>query len=158
MKWIALLAFAAAAALAAVLVIGDDESTDSGGRTIEVVESDEGSMFQEVDNPPRTSPAATPGDAAAIIMPLLDPESEKRTGTLHATCAVTVGNENPDKARVLCQGAVELGDGTLTISGLAGKIPVATYAVTGGTGVYEGARGTYREESGEPVAVIHLVD
>lgn len=152
-----------AAPVGAVIVIalvaaGCGGGSDQTERTIELSESDQGSTFQEIDNPPVTAPAATPGDEIVITMPLLDPASKERLGTLHATCTTTEGGKSPDEARVLCEGVIELDDGTLTISGLAGKNPVATYAVTGGTDAYEGARGTYREESGKPVAVIHLVD
>jgi hypothetical protein len=41
---------------------------------------------------------------------------------------------------------------------MAGKHTRVEYAITGGTGAYEGARGTFTEQSGEAIAVIRLSD
>lgn len=143
MQRLAILAIAAVAAtLVAAVLTTSGGAQVPGERTITVIEGS-GGTFGFVDNPPkarnRRNPRTSPGDAFAFSTPLFN-ESNRRIGAVHAQCIVTRGGTQRRTASQ-CTGTFVLPDGTLAASALvAGDDDVI--AVVGGTGAYEGARGS----------------
>lgn len=147
----------AAIAVAAALASG----SSSTGRTIRLVER--GGVSTSIDNPPkgdRVTQRISAGDFSAGTVKLVH-ESGKPAGALHLVCVATVAGTDLS-SRFQCTGTVQLSDGTLALSALSGlssKPDAKSIAVVGGTGTYEGARGSMTSAArarGEIVDVIHL--
>ena len=159
-----LLLAAVAATVVGVVAVTAGQADSPGERTIRLVEK--GGSFTFVDNPP-TGNARTrlisAGDFSAGTVQL-DDESGKRVGSLQIVCIATVSGKEV-RARFQCNGTVSLADGTLAISALQKRHAdqdVTHISVIGGTGAYEGARGsvvqTPRPAAGNVTDdVIHLV-
>lgn len=151
------IAAAAAFAVAAALAGG----STSTGRTIRLVER--GGTSTDIDNPPkgnRVTHLISAGDFSAGTVKLGD-ESGKPVGTLHLVCVATVAGTDLS-SRFQCTGTVRLAGGTLALSALSGlrsKSGAKQIAVVGGTGAYEGARGSMTSgarSTGEIADVIYL--
>jgi hypothetical protein len=149
---------AAAFAVAAALAAGGSSST---GRTIRLLE--QGGTSTEIDNPPkgnRVTHLISAGNFSTGTVKLGD-ESGKPAGTLHLVCVATIAGTDLS-SRFQCTGTVRLARGTLALSALSGlsSTPGAKQiAVVGGTGAYEGARGSMTSgarSTGEIADVIHL--
>ena len=143
MKLAALLAIAAA--VAGAVAIGSGASAQAPGtRTITFKELERGSKFIHVRNTrPPTRRANMLGDQIVFTNPLAD-ASGTVIGKLHVSCTTTVGSRNFTRSTLTCHGAAALRDGTLTLQALTGVAAgTTTGAVTGGTGAYANARGTF---------------
>ncbi len=140
-----LAAILALGALAATFLLGPGASAQSpAGRTISLTELEKGSTFKHVRNTKtKSSRANSLGDVIVFTNPLAD-ASRQVVGKLHASCATTVGSRNFLKSSMTCSGVLVLRDGTLTFQA-AFKVSASTVtgAVTGGTGAYANARGTF---------------
>jgi hypothetical protein len=159
-----LLLAAVAATVVGVVAVTAGQADSPGERTIRLVEK--GGSFTFVDNPP-TGNARTrlvsAGDFSAGTVQL-DDESGKRVGSLQIVCIATVSGKEV-RARFQCNGTLSLADGSLAISALQKRHAdqdVTYISVIGGTGAYEGARGsvvqTPRPSAGNITDdVIHLV-
>jgi hypothetical protein len=68
----------------------------------------------------------------------------KVVGKIRIVCTATsAGNtKNPDNAGFTCTGVAKIPGGTLILVGEAAEGPTEG-AITGGTGIYAGARGTF---------------
>ena len=145
MSRIIAVALALGALAAAALLVGPGAAAQSpAGRTINLTELEKGSTFKHVRNTrTKSSRANSLGDVIVFTNPLAD-ASGKVVGKLHASCATTVGARNFLKSRMTCSGVLVLRDGTLTFQ-TAFKVSASTVtgAVTGGTGAYANARGTF---------------
>ena len=140
MKRLAVLSVpAAAAAVGAVILLpGAGSAQTGGGQTIKLVESGNGA-FKFLDNPPKVTRKRGPsaGDELILSSKLTD-ASGKAAGTLLATCTFT-----PKAGTLLCDGVFKLASGTITGTALTTESSLTTnIAITGGTGAYEGARGS----------------
>jgi hypothetical protein len=140
MKRLAVLAVPAAAAVGAIALLPGAGSAQQGdtGQTIKLVESGNG-PFKFIDNPPKVTRKRGPsaGDSFIFANKLTD-SSGKPAGTLTATCEVT-----PSVNSLLCTGVFKLVNGTITGTALTTENGrKTTIAITGGTGAYEGARGS----------------
>jgi len=95
-----------------------------GGKTTEIA-------------PPKGGPRASGAEFISTNAPLVDPKTKKRAGTMDAT--ETILSVTADRVFLTAR----LARGTLEATGER-RHPgaVSTLAVTGGTGVYAGARGT----------------
>jgi hypothetical protein len=105
-----------------------------------------------IDNPPK-SPSPNPGsrrfrlsvgDQLVVRTPLLDHRGGTRIGTLYAEGTIVKGNRFSN-AVIQVNGVAKLGDNQLTIDGIIRDQKLNKVAVTGGTGAYEGARGSVTE-------------
>jgi hypothetical protein len=118
-----------------------------------------------VDNAPR-SPSSnpdsrrfrlSPGDELVAKTPIFDRRGGKRVGTLYARAQVVSGTSF-EKAAFEATAVLALGDDSLVFAGLVapGERP---FAVTGGTGHYEGARGsaTETEKDGGADLVVRML-
>ena len=139
MKRLAVLCIPAAAAAVAVVVLlpGAGSAQQAGGeQTFKLVEPGKGAAFKFVDIPPRAKRnRPSSGDGFVFTTPLND-ASGARVGTLAAQCTFTPLNKS------ICNGIFHLKDGTITGTTELSDSLTTHIAITGGTGAYEGARGT----------------
>jgi hypothetical protein len=143
------LAAIGAAAVAAVPLTSAGAQTP-GPRTITLLETEQGSQFGFVDNPPRArnqrNPLLTPGDSIAFSIPLTD-TAGAALGKLHVQCVVT-SRGRPNRAEQLCTGVFKLRDGQISVvTAITGEPDLVTGIVTGGDGAYVGARGTFSTDT-----------
>jgi hypothetical protein len=105
-----------------------------------------------VDNAPK-SPSKNPessrfrlsaGDELVNRTPMLDRKGGARVGASYAH-AIVVKGRRFESASLHANIVLALGDGTITLAGLVGAAQ-RPLAVTGGTGAYEGARGSATEK------------
>jgi hypothetical protein len=149
---------AAGAAGAGIAAIATAGGADGGDRTISLAQRDESQKF--VDVPPASGEEKPPsqGDVYILTNVVLDPKTNKVRGRTHSVCSTTVPGAKPI---ALCTGAIALSDGTILFAGpFPFTTPTATLAVTGGTGAYAGARGTfvYRDGAGDRSSFeVHLI-
>jgi hypothetical protein len=137
---------AAAVAIPALNASGDPV------QTISFKEVNKGSTFNYVDSPPvnksHKRPVFSPGDVFVFADPIVDDKG--KDGQLRATCTVTKKSPASDagfnKAQPICEGALVLRDGTMFVNVAEGGNNV-TGAITGGTGAYANARGTFKSTS-----------
>ena len=133
-----------AASAVGIAAAATSYASSSDGRTIRLVER--GGSSTTVDNAPRGNPRTqllSAGDFWAGTMNLYA-DSGERAGSLHVVCTATVSGQE-SHTRFQCQGTVRLADGTLALAALIERHPdkdVDHISVVGGTGAYEGARGT----------------
>jgi hypothetical protein len=160
MKRVATLATAAVAVtvIAGILTTGGAAQAP-GERTFKIIEG-RAATFKVIDNAPKArnprNPRFSPGDGFVFTSPLFN-EADKRIGTNHVSCTVTRGGTF-GRARGQCHGTYALRDGTLAVSAVLRETP--PIAVVGGTGAYEGARGsvTFRNlPRGRTEDTIHLL-
>lgn len=132
----------AAAAFAAVMlcVVGAAGAAKSSGTTMHLVEKDV--AFNFVDNKPTSTRAAhiaSIGDMFAFTSSLWT-RGNKRAGTLNASCIVTSGGKVPTFE---CTGTFSLAGGQLELqTAMREDVNPTHIAIVGGTGAYEGARGS----------------
>ncbi len=159
-----LLITAVTATVVGVVAVTAGHAGSPGDRTIRLVEK--GGSFTFVDNAPTGnahSKLISAGDFSAGRVEL-DNDAGKQVGSLNIVCVATVSGEEVH-ARFQCNGTVNLADGTLAISALDERHAdqdVSHISVVGGTGAYEGARGsvvqTPRPNAGNITDdVIHLL-
>jgi hypothetical protein len=125
--------------LGALTAVGVAATSHSSAITFRLVER--GDAFHFVDNPPLGGERQPPtmGDTFALVSSLWT-RSGKRAGTLRATCTVTAGGPNGAST---CYGTFGLKGGQLAgIATVRGEGRVTRIAIVGGTGDYEGARGS----------------
>jgi hypothetical protein len=139
-----LLALTGAAAVVALAVVtAGGSASHPGSQTLRfglVTTS-----FHFLDNPPRSKarpgePSISAGDAYVETEKLLN-ESGRRVGTAHLHCVATRGGRRPDRASFQCAATAKLRDGDIT-GAMTYRGEQRRVAVTGGTGAFEGARGS----------------
>jgi hypothetical protein len=141
----AILLLAAALALAAATLAGSGSGASAqGGRTLSLTELDQGATFKHVRNTKTRSSRANPAGDIIVFTNRVADGSGKVVGKVHNVCVTTDGARNFVDSVVTCHGTLVLGDGTLTFQ-LARRIgsDSGTGAVTGGTGGYAGANGSF---------------
>jgi hypothetical protein len=141
-----------AAALLSCLALAFTSSAAAATTKITFKEPEKGSTFTFIDNAPKTKhkhgfpQKISAGDEFVFTNPL---EAEgKKIGHLQAVCVAT-GNGKFQNAGFNCNGTfVFTGKGTLIAAAtIAGKKTEG--AITGGTGTYAGARGTFVSKEGK---------
>jgi hypothetical protein len=147
-----LLALACAVLALGLSACGGDSSSLSE-KTLTFSEKDTMSLGF-LDNPPKAKQgpqgpqSLSNADQLTRSFLILD-AAKKTVGTVDSSCTVTnAGSGAFDEASAVCQGTFTLPGGQLFVS-LGGKpfAPVTTHgAVTGGTGTYEGAIGSFTSE------------
>jgi hypothetical protein len=151
MKKILTLAALAAITVATVVAATGSAQT-TGGRTITLFENIARERSTLVDNAPK-SPSKNPessrfrlsaGDELVNRTPMLDRKGGARVGASY-THAVVVKGKHFESASLQANIVLALRDGTITLAGLVGAAQ-RRLAVTGGTGAYEGARGSATEK------------
>jgi hypothetical protein len=138
------LGLAAGAAIAAAALAGTIATGQSPGpRTVTLIEKEAGATFTHIRNtPPPTRQANMAGDVLVFTNPVVR-EDGTRAGRFHTSCVTTIGARDFRRSLVTCSGVMQLDDGTITVAAtLRAGGGTVTAAVTGGTGAYDGARGT----------------
>jgi len=136
---------AAAAILAAVLA-STGSAQQPTGRTFTLIEHDDSEAFGDVA--PRSSnqqnPRLSGGDMHVFTSKLFD-EDNHNVGSVFAQCITVRGGRTFLQARFQCSATLILRDGTLAVNSAfrgSQRDEDVPSAVTGGTGAYEGARGS----------------
>jgi hypothetical protein len=150
MKILTLAAAAAVTFVIAVAATGSAQTT--GGRTVTLFENVARERSALVDNAPK-SPSRNPesrrfqlsaGDELVNRTPVLDRKRGARIGTLYAH-AVVVNGRTFERASLQANIVPALRHGTIALAGIVGATQ-RPLAVVGGTGTYEGARGSATEK------------
>jgi hypothetical protein len=147
----------AAVATIATATLTGGSAHGAGRRTVTFFEDGRTGTFAFIDNPPR-SPVSNPdspkarfslGDQAAFSERLLDRQGGKVVGRVFATETVMAGSRFP-RVTNLIHAIFRLRDGQIVIDAAVDERHPddVRAAVTGGTGAYEGARGTFTTHSG----------
>jgi hypothetical protein len=126
------------AAAANVLAAGSARAT---GTTIKLLEDENGSTFVRIGR--HTGTAA--GDEG-LLSRTLRTMQKKPVGQLNISCVVTKGGLHSIS---ICTGVYEFPGGTLVGTTIGRGQSTLDIAVTGGTGRYEGARGSILSVSGK---------
>lgn len=154
-----------AAALVATVIATAGGQTPQG-RTLVLIELTKGATFGSVDNPPKSTltherqpQRLSVGDLEVFSLPVADQQGH-RHGRLDGQCVAT----RPGTPRVheeFCTAAFRLNDGRISLAtAQIGESSTFVAAVTGGTGAYEGARGTLTSimsKSGRSTDTLHLL-
>jgi hypothetical protein len=164
--FIATAALVAAVGLAVALSSGGS-ATAAGGQTLTFYEDASHEANKFIDNAPK-SPSDNPGsprfrlslgDELAGRTPVLDSKGGSRIGTAFGNGTVMKGHSFRN-AVLSGHDVVQLRDGQIMASGLVRNAEKKqTFAVTGGTGAYEGAHGSVssiEQESGS-LDTVHLL-
>jgi hypothetical protein len=128
-------------------VLAGPANAIDGPATLTFQELEKGSTFHFLDNAPEAKlkggvVSFSPGDVLLFTNPIA--MGGKVVGKLRIACtATTAGNtKKPESAGFNCNGIAKIPGGTLVlVAGLGGAVTEG--AVTGGTGIYAGARGTF---------------
>jgi hypothetical protein len=140
----------AGATLAAIILgtalVASGGAQQPGERTFKLIEQE--ASFGFVDNPPRSqgnprNPRISAGDVTVFTSRLFN-EANQRAGALFVDCTAVRGGRNFGRAYFQCEGTYRLADGTLTaVAAFRGSEgDTLTITIAGGTGAYEGARGS----------------
>jgi hypothetical protein len=134
-----------------------------GARTFTLFELERSATFRFIDNPPRAfrngRGSVSPGDIATVRTPVAD-ATKHRAGWFNAACVVTKPGKTFARAVLQCDLGYELKDGHIAAAAtVRGESPSTVSAITGGTGAYEGARGTATAVEGryESKDTLHLL-
>ena len=156
--------FVLAAITATVAATAGGQGTQ--GRTITLTEVPKGASFGLVDAAPKTKfnkegepRRFSPGDEEIVSIAVADQQGNK-VGRFDAYCLITRPGK-PAHHEEVCTGTYRLGDGTISAVGsfVGNDANTFTGAVVGGTGAYEGARGTLTSDPGShgTTDTIHLL-
>jgi hypothetical protein len=137
----------AAILVAAAGVTASGSAQAPGSRRLTFTEGERGSTFKIVDNAPR-SPGHTErtfrlsaGDFFVFTNPMID-SSGQRAGTFRGTCFATRGGRF-ERAFFLCHAVAKLRNGDIAIEAATPLGDLVRAPIAGGTGLYNGARGTF---------------
>ena len=140
-------AIGAAILVAAALFAASGTAQAPGSRTLTFTEGERRSTFKIVDNEPR-SPGPTErtfrvsaGDFFVFTNPMIDGDGQ-RAGTFRGTCFATRGGRL-ERAFFLCHAVAKLRNGDIAIEAATRLADLLRAPITGGTGLYNGARGTF---------------
>ncbi len=143
----AVLAVASAAAVVATGVVATGGGAQAPGeRTFTLIEQFNPATVGFADTPPRARNRRMPnwsrGDGLTFVNSLRT-EAGQRVGDFHVSCTATRPGTFP-RATFLCRGAFVVRDGVITATAVirAGQALGGRWAIDGGTGAYEGARGS----------------
>jgi hypothetical protein len=122
---------------------------------------DENERPHLIDNPPRATGPLTPetisvGDMDAFTSELWTARKpSRRVGTFHQLCIVTLAGKH---AAATCTGTLVLPSGTLSFSNFFRFADdIHHVAITGGTGAYEGLRGSLSGRSSPGNDAINII-
>jgi hypothetical protein len=131
---------AVAASIGAVSLATSGSAQTPGPTTIALKEKQGFGKF--IDQPPKArgrNGAPSSGDAFSFDGPVVDKATKAAAGRFSGLCTILKGGRKPV---VQCAVTFTLKDGTITAAGLSQDDRDFDAPVTGGTGSYDGARGT----------------
>ncbi len=114
-----------------------------GATVLNVTELEQGSTFTHVRNTKtKNRNSNLRGDQIVFTNRVAD-AAGKVVGKLHVECVTTKGSSNFRTSQAACSGVMTLTGGSLTLQALVSPGVATTHgAITGGTGLYAGARGS----------------
>lgn len=123
---------------------GSASAQTPAGTTLTFTELERGSTFKHIRNTKtRNRRSNLLGDLIVFTSPLAD-SAGRRVGRIHAQCVTTIGSSNFERSQATCSGVIVVPQGTLTVQAMTSPgVATTTGAVTGGTGAYANARGTF---------------
>lgn len=133
-----------------IWTVVDVASADApAGTTLTFKELEKGATFKHVRNTKtRNQRSNLMGDLIIFTNPVTD-SAGKIVGRQHVQCVTTAGASNFEKSKLTCSGVMALAQGTLTLQAISSPgVATTTGAVTGGTGAYANARGTFTSVEG----------
>lgn len=156
-----------AAAVTAALVLSAGGSAQAPGeRTFTFFDDashETGKLIDEAPRSPTTNPGSkrfrlSVGDRLVRRNPLLDRKGGTRIGTLYTDATVVKGNAF-ETATYLGHAVANLRDGQIVLGVAFTPAKTNTFPVIGGTGAYEGARGSATEvDQGDGgLGTVHLL-
>jgi hypothetical protein len=152
-----------AAIAGAVVLVTSGSAQSTGERTLTFFESSKGGTFRFIDEPPKAGRRHTisMGDEIVFSEPILDRRGGTVVGRSYGTGTFVRGNK-PSNGLVLGRGALKLAGGEIEVEGLLRSTDsphTDTLAVIGGTGAYEGVRGSFasKQTSSGSEDTIHLL-
>jgi hypothetical protein len=135
-----------AAATASAIAVTSGSAQAPGDRTLTFVERTVPANSAFADVPPlwtKKRPGPSAGDGFLFDDTVLDATGATKVGRLRGRCSFVKVAKKPDESVGLCDTIYVLRDGTITVSAtFAFDRAPHSLAVTGGTGAYEGARGS----------------
>jgi hypothetical protein len=152
MRRIAVLLVPAAAVTAALVLSAGGSAQAPGERTFTFFEDASRETGKVIDEAPK-SPSKNPGsrrfrlsvgDRLVRMNPILDRRGGTRIGTLYTDVTVVKGN-GFENATYLGQAVAKLRGGQVDVAIAFKPARTNTFAVIGGTGAYQGARGSVTE-------------
>jgi hypothetical protein len=164
MKRLAVLAAVAVTASIVAAVLATGGSAQPGSRTLTFTERSKGETFRFIDLPPRSGlrrgppTRISPGDEFVFGNTLLD-SAGRRAGRIEGHCKALRAGRRFERVRFGCFAHARLTGGTLSLTidltliqgPLRGE-------VTGGSGAYEGANGSFTSRGERPtVDTFHIV-
>ncbi|MEA2190828.1 MAG: hypothetical protein QOI73_949 [Solirubrobacteraceae bacterium] len=145
-----LLAALAAAVAVAFAVSRSPASAQAPGTTVlTLTELEKGSTFSHIRNTKtKNRQSNLRGDQIVFTNPMAD-AAGKTVGRLHVECVTTKGSSNFMRSTIACSGVMTLPGGSLTLQALVSPgVATTAGAITGGTGTYAGARGSFTSVEG----------
>lgn len=151
-RLVAVLVVPAAAVTAALVLSAGGSAQAPGGRTLTFFQDASRETTKLIDEAPR-SPSKNPGskrfrlsvgDRLVRRTPVLDRKGGSRIGTAYSDITIVKGN-GFESATYLGHAVVKLRDGQIVGVFAFKPAKTGTFAVVGGTGAYEGARGSITE-------------
>jgi hypothetical protein len=134
-----------AAATASAIAVTTGSAQAPGERTLTFVEREVSGVDVFQDVPPLVKGKdvrPTNGDGILFKNTVLDATGKTKLGIFEAHCTFLHATRKVEGSRVLCDGFYTLADGTITAQVATNLSDQVTFAVTGGTGAYEGASGS----------------
>ena len=164
MKRTALLVSLAATILLAAVLAPTGGAQSAGERTFKLIEEDESAAFGDVAPRSRNdrNPRFSGGDMHVFTSRLFD-EENRRVGRLYAQCTTVRSGRTFVQARFQCSATLVLRDGTIAVNTAFDgnqRDEDVLAAVTGGTGAYQGARGSISQRNlpgGRMENTVHLL-
>jgi hypothetical protein len=154
-----------AAATASAIAVTSGSAQAPGERTLTFVERSNDAGTVVADVPPFEGKHEFAGKGDTLLFPstISDAAGTTKVGTFVARCTLLRATKRFVGSVAICDGVYNLGDGTIAAEAyLTFNNKPINFAVTGGTGAYEGARGSgtsiNRPGNNNPLSdtVIHL--
>jgi hypothetical protein len=139
-----------AAATATAIAVAGGSAQVPGDQTLTLVERWIPAADVYVDVPPATKTGSGTGDGYLFRNDVLDADGDTRLGVHEARCSYLKATPRVVGSRLICDGVYSLEGGTIAVTTAFTytQHPRISFVVTGGSGAYEGARGsgvlTYR--------------
>ena len=166
MRRLAVLLVPAAAVTAALVLSAGGSAQAPGGRTFTFFDDasrETGRLIDEAPKSPSKNPGSrrfrlSVGDRLVRRNPILDTRGGTRIGTLYTDVTVVKG-KGFETATYLGHAVAKLRDGQIAVAIAFKPARSNTFAVIGGTGAYQGARGSLTElDQGDGgLATVHLL-
>ena len=154
-------ALAAVALLAAAILSASGSAQQTGARTFTLIEKENEGTFHFVNLPPRGKAIFRGGPVSAgdlfVFHQPLRTSAGRRAGAADVNCTATGGGKGFTKAQFACHGVYGLKNGDLAVEAAFHGQNVVTIAVTGGTGVFEGAQGSIKSNNRTHKDTVHLL-